>query len=498
MSGRKRPSHTPAQRPQQGRHEGFYRALEDRFRGSRELIRARLCVYLPFIEPLKAIDDRPAAVDLGCGRGEWLELLTENGFDVQGVDLDEGMLAAGYENDLRVTKEDAIAFLEKLPNGSQSIVSGFHIAEHLPFPQLQRLVEEALRVLKPAGLLILETPNPENIRVSSLTFYLDPTHRHPLPPALLSFLLEYYGFERVKVIRLQENRGLLESAAACLNDVLGGASLDYAVIAQKASADALARPFDAQFAKDFGLSADVLVSRFDRQLAAANERAAALEARFDQARNSRTALEAQAAASETRVNCLAADVEAMRAALAAIHASRSWPITAPLRRASQAMRWCARGAWAWLTLRPGCRPRRVARRSAVAVGRFLRARPRRARPASYLLRLLPAIEERCRTMLSQADALLEPIQAVVQHDGDVNIASDTSAEIAVSDAGGEIVASDDSADIAGDDQHMEGAPEANVESPAADDADILSNLSPHARRVYAELKAAIAMRGESR
>ena len=72
----------------------FYRAFEDRYRGSRDLIKSRLRVYLPFVEPLKALYSDCIAVDLGCGRGEWLELLKEKGIGAHGVDLDDGMLSA--------------------------------------------------------------------------------------------------------------------------------------------------------------------------------------------------------------------------------------------------------------------------------------------------------------------------------------------------------------------------------------------------------------------
>jgi SAM-dependent methyltransferase len=414
MTGRTQATQLCALRPQQVTREGFYRAFEERFRGSRELIRSRLRIYLPFIEPLKSIDDYLPAVDLGCGRGEWLELLKDSGFDAQGVDLDDGMLAACSANGLRVTKGDAIAFLKELPNESQSVVSGFHIAEHLPFSQLQILVEEALRVLKPAGLLILETPNPENIKVSSLTFYLDPTHHHPLPPELLSFLPEYYGFARIKVVRLQENQELLESQAASLDQVLGGVSPDYAVIGQKAADEAVARLFDSEFDKDFGLGAHVLVRRFDRQLAAQNERAAALEARVDERADAlETRVDERADALETRVDeqlaALAADILIKNAALADIYASTSWRITAPMRLVWRAVRRSVRGSWAWLTLKPGSRPRRVARRGGVAVARFFLARPRLAQPAQGLLRRFPAINQRLRTMLPPAETSRTPI-----------------------------------------------------------------------------------------
>lgn len=293
--------------------DDFYRAFEDRFRGSRELIRSRLTVYLPFIEPLKSVYGEPAAVDLGCGRGEWLELLAENGFDARGVDLDEGMLAACRERGLPATQGDAIAFLQELPDESQAIVSGFHIAEHLPFAQLQLLVREALRVLKPAGLLILETPNPENFSVSSLTFHLDPTHRNPLPPALLSFLPEHYGFARVKVLRLAEQPELRDSDTASLGQVLGGVSPDYAVIAQKAAAKA--QLFDSAFNKEFGLDPHVLIERFDRQLQAQSALAIDLETLRSQQHDllaQQGAAQAHAAAMAQHLNQMSHELQLLR------------------------------------------------------------------------------------------------------------------------------------------------------------------------------------------
>ena len=138
----------------------FYRAFEERHRGSRESIKERLRTYLPFVTHCQELYEECAAVDIGCGRGEWLELLTENGFHVLGVDLDEGMLAACKERNLPAEKKDALLALQDLPSQSQVIVSGFHIAEHLPFNTLQEVIKESLRVLRQGGLLILETPNP--------------------------------------------------------------------------------------------------------------------------------------------------------------------------------------------------------------------------------------------------------------------------------------------------------------------------------------------------
>jgi SAM-dependent methyltransferase len=245
----------------------FYRAFEEEFRGSRELIKSRLCFYLPFIEPLKQTQPCPKAVDLGCGRGEWLEILGEHGFSARGVDRDDGMLAACRERGLASEKDDAIECLKRLPDASLAMVSGFHIAEHLPFADLRRLVQESARVLKPGGLLILETPNPENLRVASTSFYLDPTHERPLPPDLLKFLAQYYGFARIKIVRLQEPAELRAKASITLMDVLTGSSPDYAVIAQKDGAPALRVTDDKGFETDYGLRIDSLAARYDQRLA---------------------------------------------------------------------------------------------------------------------------------------------------------------------------------------------------------------------------------------
>jgi O-antigen chain-terminating methyltransferase len=227
----------------------------------------RLRQYEPFISPISKMMPEIPALDLGCGRGEWLRVLSEFGLDGHGVDLDDSMLEAARSAGLNVTTDDALAHLAKQGDECLSVISAFHLVEHLPFPILQKIVAEAHRCLVPGGILILETPNPENIIVAATSFYLDPTHIRPVPPLLLSFLAEVSGFEPVKVVRLQEDIDLGEKTNLSILDVLGGVSPDYAIVAQKSGSNELARALATSFDKKFGLDLSTLASRYDAWIA---------------------------------------------------------------------------------------------------------------------------------------------------------------------------------------------------------------------------------------
>ena len=248
--------------------DSFYRDFEDLFRGSRDLIKSRLQVYLPFVRRLASPEASPKALDLGCGRGEWLELLGENGFDASGVDLDEAMLAACHDRGLKVRQADLLKTLPGLPSESLALISAFHVVEHLKFDEVRGLVSEALRILKPGGLLILETPNPENLSVGATSFYMDPSHIRPLPSGLLDFVVAHGGFARTKVLYLQESADLHGSTAVRLIDVLNGVSPDYAVVAQKKPALDLPLGRDEPFRAEYGLSLGTLAQRYDTHLTA--------------------------------------------------------------------------------------------------------------------------------------------------------------------------------------------------------------------------------------
>jgi O-antigen chain-terminating methyltransferase len=302
----------------------FYRAFEDRHRGSRDVIQSRLRAYLPFLRPLLR-QQAGRVVDLGCGRGEWLELLGAEGIAAHGVDQDQGMLQACRERGLEVTQGDALGYLQALPDASCAAVSAFHLVEHLPFETLQTLIAQALRVLRPGGLLILETPNPENLVVGTCAFYTDPTHHKPLPPLLLSFLPEFHGFARAKTVRLQENPQLRGREPVSLLQVLAGVSPDYAVVAQKAAEGAALPELEAAFAADYGLSLVDLAERHEQQWLTRLEEA---RAHAQAARDAYQAAVARYDAMEAR---LAHELLQSQGQLRALYASDSWRAAAPLR-----------------------------------------------------------------------------------------------------------------------------------------------------------------------
>lgn len=260
--------------------DNFYHAFEGRYRGSRELIKSRQMAYLPYIQALKkegATDTPLKALDLGCGRGEWLELLGEWGVDAQGIDLDAAMLSICFEKGLNVSQQNALEVLANTADQSLDIVSGFHLAEHLDFSDLINLVQQAFRALKPGGLLILETPNAENIAVATSTFYLDPTHHNPLPMQLLGFLYEYAGFADVKEVRLNADITLGKDRWVSLHDVVTGVSRDYAIVGQKALEPGNStRGSIGTLVRKEGITYIDLVARFDTQTDRINQQIASL------------------------------------------------------------------------------------------------------------------------------------------------------------------------------------------------------------------------------
>ena len=171
-----------------------YADFEQRFRGSREQVETRLQKYLPIFSGRREI------LDIGCGRGEFLELLAASGHKGVGIDLSDSMLEIAAEKGLECHKEDALAFLKNLPDASLDGIFSSQVIEHFQPEYLRRVIGESFRTLRPGSPLLLETINPLSLFALSRIYFLDPTHRQPLHPEYMRYLLANSGFSAVEII----------------------------------------------------------------------------------------------------------------------------------------------------------------------------------------------------------------------------------------------------------------------------------------------------------
>lgn len=169
-------------------HPAEYAAFEEVFRGPEDRVRERQRIY---VELLK---DKAPVLDAGCGRGEFLDLLREAGIGYSGVDSDAGMVercrAKGHE---QVAHGKANAHLEGLTESSLGAVFSAQVIEHLPYPELMSFVHLSHSRLRAGGVLVAETVNPHAPHALK-TFWVDPTHRHPLFPEVVLVLCRIAGF----------------------------------------------------------------------------------------------------------------------------------------------------------------------------------------------------------------------------------------------------------------------------------------------------------------
>lgn len=219
-----------------------YFDFETNFRGTQRSVKERLKDYIKYYQKAGLV------VDLGCGRGEFLELLEENEIEGIGVDTYDDFVEYCTNKGLNVVKEDAISYVTGLAEQSVTGIFAAQLVEHLTVNKLVDLCNEAYKKLVPGGTLIFETPNPTNLSIYYNWFYADPTHQNPVHPKTLEYLLKKAGFKEVEVIFTEQSRSgyrlpLLNAAGAenlkefndginLLSDLFFG-SQDYAVVARK-------------------------------------------------------------------------------------------------------------------------------------------------------------------------------------------------------------------------------------------------------------------------
>ena len=224
-----------------------YVGFEDQFRGSRDAIRARLESYLPFF------DGRSPVLDVGCGRGEFLDLLTSRGIAAEGIDLNPEMVEVCRARGLNVHHADAAGYLTAAADGSLGGVFAAQVVEHLDPAYLLRFLELAFHKLAPGGQIVLETLNPACWVAFFESYIRDITHVWPLHPETLKYLVTASGFgaaslefrspvpeqDRLQPIALRSANQELDELVETFNANVEKLNarmfthLDYAVVARK-------------------------------------------------------------------------------------------------------------------------------------------------------------------------------------------------------------------------------------------------------------------------
>ncbi len=206
-----------------------YGRFTERFRGTEEYVRKNIQFYLPRFK------DCGPVLDIGCGRGEFLEMMRDAGVAARGIDLSEESVARCRQKGLAAEQADLFAYLRDQPDRSLGGIFCAQVIEHLPPASLPDLIRLASDKLSTDGLLAIETPNPECLAIFASHFYLDPTHSRPVPHPLVAFYLEESGLGQIQVQRLspavESMPALVSLPEEFRNAFFGG--LDYAIFGVK-------------------------------------------------------------------------------------------------------------------------------------------------------------------------------------------------------------------------------------------------------------------------
>ncbi len=209
-----------------------YLEFEDKFRGDRDSIIKQFHNYDKLINLTIKKFEEPKLLDIGCGRGEWLEHWCKLAPNSLGLEINRNMAQTCKSYGLNILEGDAIETIKKIEDNSISVITIFHLIEHLEYNILMELIKECNRVLNEKGLLIIETPSIDNLVVSTKSFYVDPTHINPIHPDGITFSIEKCGFYKVKYYYIHGGP-LQNDDPLKLTRILNGVGQDLLILATK-------------------------------------------------------------------------------------------------------------------------------------------------------------------------------------------------------------------------------------------------------------------------
>jgi 2-polyprenyl-3-methyl-5-hydroxy-6-metoxy-1,4-benzoquinol methylase len=206
-----------------------YGKFAEKFRGPEEYVKNGQRIYLP------DFSGRQSVLDIGCGRGEFLEMMRDAGVPARGIDLSEESVAICRAKGLNAEVADLFLYLNELQEASLDGIFCSQVVEHLAPERLPEMIKLCAASLARGGVIAIETPNPECLAIFATHFYLDPTHTRPVPSALLAFYMEEFGVGRIETRKLAPAVDSMPSLAelpAAFRDGFFGA-LDYAILGKK-------------------------------------------------------------------------------------------------------------------------------------------------------------------------------------------------------------------------------------------------------------------------
>lgn len=212
----------------------IYFDFENRFRGSREDVKSRLHIYSQYTNKLKDISDA-SVLDIGCGRGEWLEYLKEEKIKAFGVDLNYSMIEFCKSIGLDCIHKDCMDYLRVQKKDSFDAITAFQLIEHLRFKTMFAFLKLCYDALKPGGFVIFESPNNDNLIVAASTFYNDYSHVTKLTPDVHKYYLELAGFTDVEVLLLHARGSPDYTDQKYVDEIIYKANMeqDFAIIGYK-------------------------------------------------------------------------------------------------------------------------------------------------------------------------------------------------------------------------------------------------------------------------